>query len=81
RSQDGDKLLENLRKQNELLAITDDRQRAIATAKQKAEEAGVKADSTQMQQIENEAARSYDLADAKKETVRTSKAAASAAAK
>ncbi|MEM8171944.1 tape measure protein, partial [Morganella morganii] len=51
------------------------------TAKQKAEEAGVKADSTQMQQIENEAARSYDLADAKKETVRTSKAAASAAAK
>ncbi|MDF5911825.1 hypothetical protein P4W15_08375 [Morganella morganii] len=66
RSQDGDKLLENLRKQNELLAITDDRQRAIATAKQKAEEAGVKADSTQMQQIENEAARSYDLADAKK---------------
>lgn len=35
RSQDGDKLLENLRKQNELLAITDDRQRAIATAKQK----------------------------------------------
>lgn len=81
RSQDGDKLLENLRKQNELLAITDDRQRAIATAKQKAEEAGVKADSTQMQQIENEAARSYDLADAKKEAVRTSKAAASAAAK
>lgn len=81
RSQDGDKLLENLRKQNELLAITDDRQRAIATAKQKAEEAGVKADSTQMQQIENEAARSYDLADAKKETVRTSKEAASAAAK
>ncbi|MBA5855970.1 tape measure protein [Morganella morganii] len=81
RSQDGDKLLENLRKQNELLAITDDRQRAIATARQKAEEAGVKADSTQMQQIENEAARSYDLADAKKETVRTSKAAASAAAK
>ncbi|RNW14172.1 tape measure protein [Morganella morganii subsp. morganii] len=81
RSQDGDKLLENLRKQNELLAITDDRQRAIATAKQKAEEAGVKADSTQMQQIENEAARSYDLADAKKETVSTSKAAASAAAK
>ncbi len=81
RSQDGDKLLENLRKQNELLAITDDRQRAIATARQKAEEAGVKADSTQMQQIENEAARSYDLADAKKETVRTSKAAASTAAK
>ncbi len=81
RSQDGDKLLENLRKQNELLAITDDRQRAIATAKQKAEESGVKADSTQMQQIENEAARSYDLADAKKETVRTSKEAASAAAK
>ncbi|MGJ7327295.1 tape measure protein [Morganella morganii] len=81
RSQDGDKLLENLRKQNELLAITDDRQRDIATEKQKAEEAGVKADSTQMQQIENEAARSYDLADAKKETVRTSKAAASAAAK
>ncbi|MBT0333658.1 tape measure protein [Morganella morganii subsp. morganii] len=81
RSQDGDKLLENLRKQNELLAITDDRQRAIATAKQKAEEAGVKADSTQMQQIEDEAARNYDLAYAKKETVRTSKAAASAAAK
>lgn len=81
RSQDGDKLLENLRKQNELLAITDDRQRAIATARQKAEEAGVKADSTQMQQIENEAVRSYDLADAKKETVRTSKVAASAAAK
>lgn len=78
RSQDGDKLLENLRKQNELLAITDDRQRAIAAARQKAEEAGVKADSTQMQQIEDEAARSYDLADAK---TRTSKAAASAAAK
>ncbi|WP_368937295.1 tape measure protein [Morganella morganii] len=81
RSQDGDKLLENLRKQNDLLAITDDRQRAIATARQKAEEAGVKADSTQMQQIEDEAARNYDLAYAKKETVRTSKAAASAAAK
>ncbi|MDO7861448.1 tape measure protein [Morganella morganii] len=81
RSQDGDKLLENLRKQNELLAITDDRQRAIATERQKAEKAGVKADSTQMQQIEDEAARNYDLAYAKKETVRTSKAAASAAAK
>lgn len=81
RSQDGDKLLENLRKQNDLLAITDDRQRAIATARQKAEEAGVKADSTQMQQIEDEAARNYDLAYAKKETIRTSKAAAGAAAK
>ncbi|RUT65175.1 hypothetical protein CKG00_01205 [Morganella morganii] len=81
RSQDGDKLLENLRKQNELLSITDDRQRAIATEKQKAEDVGVKVDSTQMQQIENEAARNYDLTDAKKETVRTSKEAASAAAK
>ncbi|OBU09895.1 tape measure protein [Morganella psychrotolerans] len=81
RSEDGDKLLENLRKQNELLAITDDRQRAIATAKQKAEEAGVKVDSTQMQQIESEAAKSHDLAAAKKEITSSAKAAASAAAK
>ncbi|EAA7130635.1 tape measure protein [Salmonella enterica subsp. enterica serovar Montevideo] len=61
RSEDGDKLLSSLEKQNALLSLTDKRERAVAEARQAALDAGVDAHSNQMRQIEEAAAKRYDL--------------------
>jgi hypothetical protein len=57
RSEDGDKLLSSLEKQNNLLSITDKKERAVAEARQAALDAGVDAHSNQMRQIEEAAAK------------------------
>ncbi|HEY4467320.1 MAG TPA: tape measure protein [Klebsiella sp.] len=64
RSEDGDKLLTSIERQNSLLAITDKRERAIAEARQSALDAGVEAHSNQIRQIEEAAAKRYDLQEA-----------------
>lgn len=64
RSEDGDKLLSSLEKQNNLLSITDKKERAVAEARQAALDAGVDAHSNQMRQIEEAAAKRYDLQEA-----------------
>ncbi|WP_058912882.1 tape measure protein [Entomohabitans teleogrylli] len=61
RSEEGDKYLESLRQQNQLLSITDKRERAITEARQKALSTGVEAGSNQLRQIEEEAAKKFDL--------------------
>lgn len=67
RSANGDKVLDNIRDENELLAITDKRTRAIAEARQNAFNAGVADNSPQLKQIESAAAANYDLKQAEAE--------------
>lgn len=71
RSADADKILADLQQENKLLAIKDERQRAITKAADQAVAKGAQKDSTQLKQIEDEAAKNYDLnkaiADGKKE--------------
>lgn len=73
RSEDGDKLLSNLEKQNSLLSITDKKERAVAEARQAALDAGVDAHSNQMRQIEEAAAKRYDLQQADSAVTKSTK--------
>ncbi|EPC2361931.1 tape measure protein [Citrobacter freundii] len=73
RSEDGDKLLSNLEKQNSLLSITDKKERAVAEARQAAIDAGVDAYSNQMRQIEEAAAKRYDLQEADSAVTKSTK--------
>ncbi|MFS7308381.1 tape measure protein [Rahnella inusitata] len=74
RSAAGDKYLKELRDENELLAITDKRTRAIAEARQKAFADGVVDNSPQLKQIEDEAAKKFDSAKADAERTKAAKA-------
>ena len=78
RSEDGDKLLSNLEKQNSLLSITDKKERAVAEARQAALDAGVDAHSNQMRQIEEAAAKRYDLQQADSAVTKSTKEGAKA---
>lgn len=73
RSEDGDKLLSSLEKQNSLLSITDKKERAVAEARQAALDAGVDAHSNQMRQIEEAAAKRYDLQKADSAATKSTK--------
>ncbi|HCZ4995650.1 tape measure protein [Salmonella enterica] len=73
RSEDGDKLLSSLEKQNALLSLTDKRERAVAEARQAALDAGVDAHSNQMRQIEEAAAKRYDLQEADSAATKSTK--------
>ncbi|EAR2305448.1 hypothetical protein EIN79_10905 [Salmonella enterica] len=73
RSEDGDKLLSNLEKQNSLLSITDKKERAVAEARQAALDAGGDAHSNQMRQIEEAAAKRYDLQQADSAVTKSTK--------
>lgn len=73
RSADADKLLKNLEQENALLAITDKRERAIAEARQNAMNAGAKAGSNQLRQIEEQAAKKYDQLKAEEELKKATK--------
>ncbi|HFN3647132.1 tape measure protein [Enterobacter hormaechei] len=73
RSEDGDKLLSSLEKQNNLLSITDKKERAVAEARQAAIDAGVDAHSNQMRQIEEAAAKRYDLQKADSAVTKSTK--------
>ncbi|EMX8597117.1 tape measure protein [Enterobacter hormaechei] len=79
RSEDGDKLLSSLEKQNALLSVTDKRERAVAEARQAALDAGVDAHSNQMRQIEEAAAKRYDLQQADSAVTNSTKEGAKAA--
>ncbi|MFP1879795.1 tape measure protein [Lonsdalea quercina] len=78
RSEKGDKYLEKIKEENDLLAITDKRERAIAEARQKALSDGVQSNSNQLRQIEEEAAKNYDLKESEKEREASSKSLQSA---
>ncbi|EHI8888641.1 tape measure protein [Salmonella enterica] len=73
RSEDGDKLLSSLEKQNALLSVTDKRERAVAEARLAALDAGVDAHSNQMRQIEEAAAKRYDLQQADSAVTKSTK--------
>ncbi|EBN0671468.1 tape measure protein [Salmonella enterica] len=73
RSEDGDKILSSLEKQNSLLSITDKKERAVAEARQAALDAGVDAHSNQMRQIEEAAAKRYDLQKADSAATKSTK--------
>ncbi|EAV7248553.1 tape measure protein [Salmonella enterica] len=73
RSEDGDKLLSSLEKQNALLSVTDKRERAVAEARQAALDAGVDVHSNQMRQIEEAAAKRYDLQQADSAATKSTK--------
>ncbi|MFV8852409.1 tape measure protein [Serratia fonticola] len=81
RSTDADKLLKKLKEENELLNISDKRLRAITEARQKAVDAGAKPNSNQLRQIEEEAGKHYDLAEAEKNSKKEAKESASASKK
>lgn len=76
RSEKGDDYLDQLRKENELLSITDKRQRAVAEARQKAMASGVADKSTQLKEIEEMAAKNFDLEQAERGQAKAAKAAA-----
>ena len=78
RSEDGDKLLSRLEKQNNLLSITDKKERAVVEARQAALDAGVDAHSNQMRQIEEAAAKRYDLQEADSAVTKSTKEGAKA---
>ncbi|HEN3507496.1 TPA: tape measure protein [Yersinia enterocolitica] len=66
RSADADKILDDLKQENALLAIKDDRQRAITKARLDGVSKGAAPGSNQLRQIEEEAARRFDLQQVKK---------------
>lgn len=76
RSAKGDKVLDGYRDENDLLKIVDKRTRAVAEARQKAFDAGVKDDSPQLKQIEAEAAANYDLKKSETDRNKSTKAGA-----
>ncbi|EBV1888652.1 hypothetical protein DN122_07545 [Salmonella enterica subsp. enterica serovar Coquilhatville] len=76
RSADADKLLDSINAENNLLSITDKRQRAVAEARQKAMAAGAQANSNQLRQIEEAAGKNYDLEQSEKDAGNATKAAA-----
>ncbi|HED0394297.1 TPA: tape measure protein [Yersinia enterocolitica] len=76
RSADADKILDDLKQENALLAIKDDRQRAIAKARQDGVSKGAAPGSNQLRQIEEEAARRFDLQQVKKEDAAATKSLA-----
>ncbi|HFQ7232392.1 TPA: tape measure protein [Yersinia enterocolitica] len=76
RSADADKILDDLKQENALLAIKDDRQRAIAKASQDGVSKGAAPGSNQLRQIEEEAAKRYDLQQVKKEDIAATKSLA-----
>ncbi|MGM7769625.1 tape measure protein, partial [Yersinia enterocolitica] len=76
RSADADKILDDLKQENALLAIKDDRQRAIAKARQDGVSKGAAPGSNQLRQIEEEAARRFDLQQVKKEETAATKSLA-----
>ncbi|EDU0974134.1 tape measure protein [Salmonella enterica subsp. enterica serovar Anderlecht] len=78
RSADADKLLDSINAENNLLSITDKRQRAVAEARQKAMAAGAQANSNQLRQIEEAAGKNYDLEQSEKDAGNATKAAAKA---
>lgn len=78
RNEKGDKYLEKIKEENELLAITDKRERAIAEARQKALNDGVGLYSNQMRQIEEAAAKNYDLKESEKGRDKATRDAAAA---
>ena len=78
RSKKGDDYLAQLRKENELLAISDKRQRAVTEARQKALSAGVIDNSPQLKEIEEMAARNFDLEQAERGQAKATKASAKA---
>lgn len=78
RSEKGDELLKQLQKENELLSITDKRERAVASARQKALDAGVADNSNQLRQIEEQAAALYDKQQAERDAAASSKESAKA---
>lgn len=73
RSDDGDELLSNIETQNALLSIADKKERAVAEARQEAAKRGVEAHSNQMRQIEEAAAKRYDLQQADSAGAKASK--------
>ncbi|HEB1859572.1 TPA: tape measure protein [Yersinia enterocolitica] len=73
RSADADKILDDLKQENALLAIKDDRQRAITKASQDGVSKGAAPGSNQLRQIEEEAARRFDLQQVKKEEAAATK--------
>jgi tape measure domain-containing protein len=81
RSAGADKILKQLKEENELLAITDKRQRAITEARQKAVAADAKPNSNQLRQIEEEAGKKYDLTEAEKALKKEARESASASKK
>lgn len=80
RSEEGEKYIKQLKEQNELLAITDKRERAIAAEKQRQLKAGTLADSKQMEEALKLAGTYHDLSEADKKRTSDGKKSASAAA-
>ena len=80
RSEEGEKYIKQLKEQNELLAITDKRERAIAAEKQRQLKAGTLADSKQMEEALKLAGTYHDLSEADKKRISDGKKSASAAA-
>ncbi|OVZ87909.1 tape measure protein [Yersinia intermedia] len=76
RSADADKILDDLKQENALLAIKDDRQRAITKARLDGVSKGAAPGSNQLRQIEEEAARRFDLQQVKKEDAAATKSLA-----
>ncbi|HAT1527085.1 TPA: tape measure protein [Morganella morganii] len=81
RSEEGDKYIQQLKEQNELLSITDKRERAIAAERQRQLKAGTLADSEQMKDALSLIGANYDLAEAERERDSTGKKSASDALK
>lgn len=73
RSEEGDKYIQQLKDQNELLSIQDKRERAIAAEKQKQLKAGTVDGSTQMKEALALAGKNYDLAESERERGRGAK--------
>lgn len=81
RSEEGDKYIQQLKEQNELLSITDKRERALAAERQRQLKAGTLADSDQMKDALSLIGANYDLAEAERERDSTGKKSASEALK
>ncbi|WP_180359498.1 tape measure protein [Providencia rettgeri] len=73
RSDDGDKYIQQLKDQNELLNIQDKRARAVAAEKQRQLKAGTAADSEQMKEALALAGANYDLSEAEKSRAKSTK--------
>lgn len=80
RSEEGEKYIKQLKDQNELLAITDKRKRAIAAEEQRQLKAGTLAGSKQMEEALKLAGTYYDLSEADRKRTSDGKKSASAAA-
>ncbi|HGY2266176.1 TPA: tape measure protein [Morganella morganii] len=81
RSEEGDKYIQQIKEQNELLSITDKRERALAAERQRQLKAGTLDDSDQMKEALDLIGANYDLAEAEKKRDSTGKKSASDALK